>query len=127
VAPSLKHFSFLPRTLDLPFSVKPDRKLSVADIISFTRDKSYGTPYDPTAGIRGGPFKNPNYYRQTRTIGDSRAEYTTVTQSRSWLPNPVGGLVWLSFGAQDTACYISFLCRYNRYAQVFLDRRPLGL
>ncbi|HAV41124.1 MAG TPA: hypothetical protein DCW97_01765 [Acidobacteria bacterium] len=107
VAPSLKISPSTPN-MDLPFSVKPDRKLSVADIINFTRDKSYGTPYDPTAGIRGGPFKNPNYYRQTRTIGDSRAEYTTVTQSRSWLPNPVGGLVWISFGAQDTACYIPF-------------------
>jgi len=94
--------------MDLPFSVKPDRKLSVEDVINFTRDKSYGTPYDPTTGIRGGPFKNPNYYRQTRTICDSRAEYTTVTQSRGWLPNPVGGLVWISFGSQDTACYMPF-------------------
>ena len=107
VAPSLKLSPSTPN-MDLPFSVKPDRKLSVEDVINFTRDKSYGTPYDPTTGIRGGPFKNPNYYRQTRTICDSRAEYTTVTQSRGWLPNPVGGLVWISFGSQDTACYMPF-------------------
>jgi dipeptidase len=107
VAPSLKLSPSTPN-MDLPFSAKPDRKLSVEDIINFTRDKSYGTAYDPTTGIRGGPFKNPNYYRQTRTICDSRAEYTTVTQSRGWLPAPVGGLVWISFGAQDTACYLPF-------------------
>lgn len=107
VAPSLKLSPSTPN-MDLPFSVKPDRKLSVEDVINFTRDRSYGTPYDPTTGIRGGPFKNPNYYRQTRTICDSRAEYTTVTQSRGWLPNPVGGLVWISFGSQDTACYMPF-------------------
>jgi dipeptidase len=43
--------------MDLPFSAKPDRKLSVEDIINFTRDKSYGTAYDPTTGIRGGRLK----------------------------------------------------------------------
>ena len=105
VAPSLKISPSTPN-MDLPFSVKPDKKLSVEDVINMTRDKSYGTQFDPTSGIRGGPFRNPNYYRQTRTISDNRAEYTTVTQSRGWLPNPVGGLVWISFGAQDTACYM---------------------
>ncbi|MGB9836118.1 MAG: dipeptidase [Candidatus Saccharicenans sp.] len=107
VAPSLKLSPDTPN-MDLPFSVKPDRKLSVEDVINFTRDRSLGTPFDPTKGIRGGPFHNPNYYRQTRTICDSRAEYTTVTQSRGWLPDPIGGLVWISFGSQDTSCYMPF-------------------
>ncbi|MDD8019696.1 MAG: C69 family dipeptidase [Acidobacteriota bacterium] len=118
VAPSLQLSPSTPN-MDLPFSVKPDRKLSVEDIINFTRDKSYGTPYDPTTGIRGGPFKNPNYYRQTRNICDSRAEYTTVTQSRGWLPNPVGGLVWISFGAQDTACYMPFYAGVSELPRSF--------
>lgn len=107
VAPSR---NFKPETpnMDFPFSVKPDRKLSVADVMAMTRDRSYGTPFDPVKGIRGGPFRNPNYYRQTRVIDDARAEYTTVTQCRSWLPDPVGGIVWISFGSQDTACYMPF-------------------
>mgnify|MGYP005835843119 CR=1 FL=1 len=102
--------NFKPETpnMDFPFSVKPDRKLSVADVMALTRDRSYGTPFDPVKGIRGGPFRNPNYYRQTRVIDDARAEYTTVTQCRSWLPDPVGGIVWISFGSQDTACYMPF-------------------
>ncbi|MGB4704487.1 MAG: C69 family dipeptidase [Candidatus Saccharicenans sp.] len=107
VAPSLKLSPSTPN-MDLPFSVKPDRKLSVADVINMTRDRSYGTPFDPVKGIRGGPFKNPNYYRQTRTICDSRAEYTTVTQCRDWLPDPIGGIVWIAFGSQDTSCYMPF-------------------
>jgi dipeptidase len=76
--------------------------------MDMTRDRSYGTPYDPVMGIRGGPFKNPNYYRQTRVIDHGLAEYTTVTQSRAGLPDPVGGIVWISFGSQDTACYMPF-------------------
>ena len=47
--------------MDLPFSVKPDKKLSVQDVMDMTRDKCYGTKFDPVKGIRGGPFANPNY------------------------------------------------------------------
>jgi dipeptidase len=116
VTPSRKFSPDTPN-MDFPFSVKPDRKLSVQDVMNLTRDKYQGTPYDPAAGLRGGPFKNPNYhprpvrvddvtYSTPRTIGVNRAEYTTLTQCRGWLPDPIGGIVWLSFGAQDTACYM---------------------
>jgi dipeptidase len=109
VAPSQKLKPETPN-MDLPFSVKPDKKLSVQDVMDLTRDRSYGSPWDPLKGIRGGPFKNPNYFnrRAPRVIDDGRAEYTTVTQSRAGLPDPIGGLVWIAFGSQDTACYMPF-------------------
>ena len=116
MAPS-RQFSPDTPNMDFPFSVKPDKKISVQDVMNLTRDKYQGTPYDPGDGLRGGPFGNPNYhprpvtiddlrYNTPRTIGVNRAEYTTLTQCRGWLPNPIGGLLWLSFGAQDTACYM---------------------
>ena len=111
--------NFSPDTpnMELPFSIKPDRKLSLQDVINMTRDKYQGTPFDPAEGLRGGPFSNPNYhprpfkvedktYNTARPISVNRAEYTTVTQSRGWMPNPIGGLIWLAFGAQDTSCYV---------------------
>jgi dipeptidase len=108
-APSQK-FKLETPNMDFPFSVKPDKKLSLQDVMNMTRDRSYGTPFDPIKGIRGGPFKNPNYYnrRQPRVIDDGRAEYTTVTQCRASLPGPIGGIVWISFGSQDTACHMPF-------------------
>ena len=116
VAPSRKFSSSTPN-MDLPFSVKPDKKLSVKNVMDLTRDKFQGSPFDPVRGLQGGPFKNPNYlprpfelkgktYNTARTIGVNRAEYTTVTQCREGMPGPIGGIVWLSFGAQDTACYM---------------------
>ncbi|MCG2817305.1 MAG: C69 family dipeptidase [Candidatus Aminicenantes bacterium] len=116
VAPS-KKFSPDTPNMDLPFSVKPDKKVSVKDVMTILRDKFQGTPFDPVKGLQGGPFANPNYmprpftyegktYNTARTIGVNRAEYTTITQSRDWLPDPVGGIIWLCFGAQDTACYM---------------------
>lgn len=115
VAPS-QNFSPNTEDMDFPFSIKPDKKLSVQDIISFTRDKLQGTQFDPAKGIKAGPFSNPNYFRRFR-LEDKRygsprcicvnsVEYTTVTQCRDWLPHPIGGIIWLAFGAQDTACYM---------------------
>ena len=128
-APSMK---FSPETanVDLPFSVKPDKKLSAADVMAMTRDKCEGTPYWPARGIQGGPFSNPNYlpygfelegkkYSLPRIIDVNRAEYVTVTQSRSWLPNPVGGLVWLAWGAQDTSCYMPLYAGIDRIPRSF--------
>ena len=116
VAPSKKLSPDTPN-MELPFSVKPDKKLSVQDVMNLTRDKFQGTPFDPVRGLQGGPFKNPNYlprpfkldgktYNTARLIGVNRAEYVTVTQCRDWLPHHIGGIVWLAFGAQDTSCFM---------------------
>ena len=116
VAPSLKLSPDTPN-MDLPFSVKPDKKISLKDVMTITRDKFKDTPFDPVRGLQGGPFKNPNHvsrpfqvgdqtYGTARTIGVNRSEYTTVTVCRNWLPHFIGGVIWLSFGAQDTACYM---------------------
>jgi dipeptidase len=107
VAPSRKFKAETPN-MDFPFSVKPDAKLSARDVMALTRDKSEGTIFDPVRGLRGGPFKNPNYYKGTRLISVPNVEYTTLTQCRSWLPDPIGGLVWVALGAQDTSCYVPF-------------------
>ncbi len=107
VAPSR---AFKPETpnMDFPFSVRPDARLSARDVMALTRDKSEGTVFDPVRGLRGGPFKNPNYYKGTRLISVPNVEYTTLTQCRSWLPDPIGGIVWVALGAQDTSCYVPF-------------------
>lgn len=116
MAPS-KNFSPDTPNMELPFSVKPDEKVSVSDVMKTTRDHYEGTPFYTARGLQGGAFENPNYlpygfkldgkrYRTPRPIGVNRAEYVTVTQCRDWLPDPVGGLVWLAFGAQDTSCFM---------------------
>ena len=76
VAPSLKLDPNTPN-MDLPFSVKPGKLISVQDVMNLTRDKSYGSIFDPVSGIRGGPFQNPNYWARTRKISVANAEYTS--------------------------------------------------
>jgi dipeptidase len=116
--------------MDLPFSVQPEKKLSVYDVMQMTRDKCEGTPFYTARGLQGGPFENPNYlprpfqlegqtYNTSRVIGVNRAEYVTVTQCRGWLPNPIGGIVWMCFGAQDTSCFMPLYTGITRIPRSF--------
>ncbi|MCX6566734.1 MAG: C69 family dipeptidase [Candidatus Aminicenantes bacterium] len=125
VAPSL---NLGPETnnMDFPFSVKPEKKMSVQDVMNMTRDKCEGTIFDPARGLQGGPFANPNFipygfkldgktYNTPRIIDVNRAEYVTVTQARSGMPDPIGGIVWMAYGAQDTSCYMPL---YNGITEI---------
>jgi dipeptidase len=116
--------------MDFPFSVKPDKIISAQDVMNMTRDKCDGTPLDPARGLQGGAFSNPNNlpygfelegkkYSLPRVIGVNRAEYVTVTQSRAWLPNPIGGIVWLCWGAQDTSCFMPFYAGVTQIPKSF--------
>lgn len=129
VVPS-RQFSPDTPNMEFPFSVKPDKKLSLEDVMTIMRDKYQGTSYDPGEGMKGGPFANPNYhpralsvdgetYNMARPISVNRAEYTTVTQSRSWLPDPIGGIVWVALGAQDTSCFIPFYAGVKKIPSSF--------
>lgn len=106
---------------DLPFSVAPDHKLSVRDVFRLNRDHYEGTQFDLTKGVAAGPFGNPNRYdggwasgvpidlliagNFERAISIHRTAYSTVTQSRSWLPNVVGGKVWFGNAQPHATCY----------------------
>ncbi len=118
VAPS-KKFSPDTPNMDLPFSVKPDEKLDVESVIEILRDKFDDTQFFTAKGLQGGPFQNPNRlpygftldgkkYNTPRCISVNRPEYITITQCRDWLPNPVGGIIWIAFGAMDTDCFMPF-------------------
>ena len=106
-------------TRDYPFSVVPDKKLSVADVIDLFRDHYEGTEFDLTEGLAAGPFGNPNRYAGSsklikgsweRAISIFRCEYVFVTQSRDWLPDPVGGVVWWGPAAPQEAVLVPMYC-----------------
>jgi len=125
VAPSL---DLDPNGENFPLSVKPDKKLSVNDLLEIFRNYFQDTPYDMTRSLtvvdRTGnlvksPVANPfmsssmmellNVPRE-RTIGCPRATYVAVTQSRNWLPDPIGGIVWLGYDNPYTTPHLPFYC-----------------
>jgi len=125
VAPGL---NLDPNGENFPLSVKPEKKLSVKDVLAMFRDYYQGTPYDMTRDLvsknREGeytksPVANPFMSSATRnllgisrerTIACSRATYVQVTQSRSWLPDAIGGVVWLGYDNPCTTPHLPFYC-----------------
>ncbi len=107
---------------ELPFSVKPDNKVSVRDLLKMYRETYEGTEYDMTKNLlvedrkSGGTAKSPlanpwmsrdlftllntlkpGVIERSRTIAIAGCAYATILQCRSWLPDPVGGVCWFAF------------------------------
>ncbi len=105
-----------------PLWIKPDEKLSVADVFSLMRDHFEGTAYDMTKGFDAGPYGSPlrcrpidwtvdgTPYAWERPISTQQTGFTFVSQSRSWLPNPIGGVYWYGVDDTYTTCYVPLYC-----------------
>jgi dipeptidase len=106
----------------LPLWVKPDRKLAVADVMKLMRDHFEDTPLDMRNDVGAGPFKAPYRWRpmtwkvddatyvHERAVSTQQTGFSFVAQSRSWLPDPIGGVFW--FGVDDTysTVYVPLYC-----------------
>ncbi len=105
-----------------PLWVHPDHPLSLADVMSLMRDHYEGTELDMRKGVDAGPFGDPNRWRPIgwkvggvpytweRPISTQQTGFSYVSQSRSWLPNPVGGVLWYGVDDTYTTCYVPLYC-----------------
>jgi len=105
-----------------PVTAKPDKKVSVADLADVHRSYYEGTQFDQTVSIAAGPFGTPDHVASgpasgsnvtgnwERTIGLWRTSDTTIVQSRSWLPNAVGGVLWYGPHAAPYTLFVPFAC-----------------
>jgi len=96
----------------MPLWIKPDKKLSVHDVMELMRDHFEGTKMDLTVGIGAGPFVCPYLWRpmswkvdsvdylNERATSTQQTGFVFVAQGRSWMPDPIGGIFW--FGVDDT-------------------------
>lgn len=135
VAPSLGLSVNTPMN-DLPFCVKPEAKLSLQDIFEIDRDHYEGSEIDMVNEFAAGPFGNPNRYPRSARIdmdGDGtderyyfgrplqpfHTEYTSLCQSRAWLPDEIGGILWLGPGEADSTCFMPFYCGITEMPESF--------
>lgn len=126
-APSLQ---LDPEARDYPFSVKPDEKITLEKMVEIFKDYYEGTPYDMVGHLKKitekgdtipHPYANPfmPYDRYDmhninggwgklgeRTIARWYTMYGTITQSRDWLPDEIGGVVWFAQDNIATSLYI---------------------
>jgi len=97
----------------MPLWIKPERKISVHDMMNFMRDHLEGTELDMTLDIGAGPFHSPYRWRpltwqvdsvtycNERATSTQQTGFSFVTHSRNWLPERTGGIIW--WGVDDAA------------------------
>ncbi|MBW2661464.1 MAG: C69 family dipeptidase [Deltaproteobacteria bacterium] len=121
-----------------PFSVNPDKKLSVADIAAIYRDHYEGTEFDLTKGRAAGPFGDPTRYEKNPDQGDDtwnlnkyqpkgawerplsiyRCGMMWINQGRSFLPDPVGGVSWIGLDRPAATCLMPFYAGVNELPEL---------
>lgn len=148
LAPSLK---LDPYAENYPFSVKPDKLVTMDDLIRVFKDYYEGTEFnfvkDITITDEQGktvisPMANPFMpydmnkifkinggwgWLGERTIARWYTMYATIIQCRSWLPDDVGGIAWFALDNTATSIYIPIFCGVNDLPQTYkVDGRVTG-
>lgn len=149
LAPSLK---LDPESENYPFSVKPDKKVSLNDVVAVFKDYYEGTPYNMikdllVVGDSGkaviSPVANPfmpydmnkmlringgwGWYGE-RTIARWYTMYGTIIQCRDWLPDEIGGVAWLALDNIATSVYIPVYCSVKDMPAPYkVDGRRTGM
>jgi dipeptidase len=113
-----------------PFSVKPEKPVGPEKIMELFRDTFEGTDFDMVKDLTvtdeegktvKSPLANPFMpyemnkvlkinggwgWRGERPMARWYCMYVTVTQSRSWLPDGVGGIMWFGYGNPAMTTYV---------------------
>ena len=116
----------------LPLYIKPDKPLSVRDVMEDMRDHYEGTPLDMTADMSAGPWgmpvrprpmnyttSNGNTYFMERPIGTQQSGFTLVSQLRGWLPDPVGGIMYFNCDDASMVAYVPVFCGATEVPEAF--------
>jgi dipeptidase len=115
----------------MPLWIKPDNKIGVKEVIGMMRNYYQGTPMDMTKDLGAGPYGSTVRWRPMqwkvdgvgyifeRAISTQQTGFSFVAQSRSWLPDPVGGILW--FGVDDTyyTVYSPMYCGITSVPETF--------
>jgi dipeptidase len=115
----------------MPLWIKPDRKLDLNDVKAMMRDYYQNSPMDMTKDVGAGPYGSTvrwrpmtwsvdggNYFSE-RAISTQQTGFSFIAQSRSWLPNAVGGIDW--FGVDDTyyTVYSPMYCGITKVPEAY--------
>ncbi|MCK4639873.1 MAG: C69 family dipeptidase [Candidatus Marinimicrobia bacterium] len=106
----------------LPLWIKPDKKLSARDVMELMRDHFEDSDLDMNNNIGAGPFQLPYRWRpltwevdgeeyfNERATSTQQTGFSFISQARSWLPDPIGGIHWFSVDDTYSAVYVPMYC-----------------
>ena len=94
---------YTPESDDLPWSLEPDRKITIEDIKYVLSSHMQGTPFDPY-GKHGDPSLRGKY----RPIGINRNNFVAVTQIRPYVPEEIACVEWIAVGSNVFNALVPF-------------------
>lgn len=115
----------------MPLWIKPDKKLSVKDVMEMMRDHYNDTPLDMTKDLGAGPYQLPYRWRgltwkvddetycNERPISTQQTGFSFVAQSRNWLPDAVGGILWFGVDDSYSTCYVPMYSSITEIPECF--------
>ena len=99
---------FAPESDNIPWSLRPDRKVAPEDVQYLLSGHYQGTDYDPYIGRDTG--KRGMY----RSIGINRTGVTTICQIRPDAPEAIRGIEWICFGSTTFGAFLPFYTAVSR-------------
>ncbi|MFO8066181.1 MAG: C69 family dipeptidase [Bacteroidales bacterium] len=115
----------------MPLYIKPDRKLSVQDLIDFKRDYLQGTDYDMSEDVGAGPWGLPYRWRpltwevdgktyfHERTTATQQTAFSFITQSRRNYPGTIGGIIWFGVDDANLSVYVPMYAGMKEVPETF--------
>ncbi|MDE6696342.1 MAG: C69 family dipeptidase [Muribaculaceae bacterium] len=115
----------------MPLYVVPNRKLTLEDMQMCMRDHFEGTPLDMTQDVGAGPNHVPYRWRpmsykvdgkeycMERATATQQTGWSFISQSRSWLPDAVGGIFWFGTDDTNTCVYMPLYCSLTEVPMQF--------
>ncbi|RLN93128.1 hypothetical protein BBJ28_00018042 [Nothophytophthora sp. Chile5] len=113
-----------------PFSIKPDRKVELFQIMDLLRDHYEGTRYDMTKGLAAGPFGAPVRWSGSaggviggweRPISMYRTLFSFVLQIRDNKgSDALGGVAWYAQDAPHGSVFVPFSCAQDELPPSYL-------
>lgn len=115
----------------MPLWVKPKQKISVHDMMMFMRDHLEGTELDMNKDFGAGPFNVPYRWRglywevdgvrycNERATATQQTGFSFVTQSRNWLPDEIGGIIWWGVDDASSTVYTPMYSTITKIPETF--------
>ena len=99
---------FTPESDNIPWGLRPDRKVAPEDVQYLLSSHYQGTDYDPYINRDTG--KRGMY----RSIGINRTGVTTICQIRPDVPDAIKGIEWICFGSTTFGAFLPFYTAVSR-------------
>ncbi len=105
---------FTPESDDIPWSLVPERKITVEDMKYALSSHFQGTPFDPYA-----KYGDPALRGAYRTIGVNRTSFLSLLQIRPRVPKEMSAIEWVAFGSNVFNAFVPLYSNVHKIPEYF--------